>query len=155
MPMRRFAEFLDRFGVRYLTARYSPGYAAQEIATSTHIPGKVLAKTVIVELDGQTAMAVIPATHIVDLQRLAALAGARRVQLASEEKSQKLFPDCEVGAMPPFGNLWHVPVYVSEVLAGDEGIAFNAGAHTEVVILAFDDFKRLVEPRIARISERA
>jgi Ala-tRNA(Pro) deacylase len=137
MPVRQLQEFLDSQHVKYVTIRHSPAYTAQEIAASAHIPGKEVAKTVMVKIDGTMAMAVLPASHKVDFARLQEAAGAGTVELASEHEFKDRFPECDVGAMPPFGNLYGLPVFVAESLADDEEIAFNAGSHTELMRLAY------------------
>ena len=152
MPARALQTFLDRHQVRYVTIRHSPAFTAQEIAVSAHIPGKQLAKSVIVKFDGQLAMAVLPASDTVDVERLKAAAGARTVALASEPDFQDRFPECEVGAMPPFGNLYGLDVWVAARLAEDEEIAFNAGDHTELMRMAYRDFDRLVHPQVGQFS---
>ncbi len=157
MPVRRLKEFLDSKNVKYVTMSHSLAFTAQEIAASAHIPGKELAKTVMVKLDGRVAMAVVPASHRVDLELLKQSAGADQAELASERDFKNLFPECEVGAMPPFGNLYDMEVFVSSSLADDELIAFNAGSHTELIQLAFRDFVGLVEPQVVtltRVDER-
>ncbi len=147
MPIRKLREFLDENKVKYLTISHSPAYTAQEIAASAHIPGKELAKTVMVRVGGKLAMAVLPAIDLVDFDRLADAVG-EKVELVDEKEFKDAFPGCEVGAMPPFGNLYGFDVYVADSLAEDKQIAFNAGSHTELVRLSFDDFERLVKPRV-------
>ncbi len=147
MPIRKLREFLDENRVKYLTISHSPAYTAQEIAASAHIPGKELAKTVMVRVGGKLAMAVLPAIDLVDFDRLADAVG-EKVELVDEKEFKDAFPGCEVGAMPPFGNLYGFDVYVADSLAEDKQIAFNAGSHTELVRLSFDDFERLVKPRV-------
>jgi Ala-tRNA(Pro) deacylase len=148
MPVRTLKEFLDREKVKYITIRHSPAYTAQQVAQSTHIRGKELAKTVIVELDGKMAMAVLPADRKIVLQDLREVTGSDQVKFASEDEFRKKFADCETGAMPPFGNLYGMEVYVAEALTQNEEIAFNAGSHTEVIRLAFSDFEKLVRPKV-------
>jgi Ala-tRNA(Pro) deacylase len=155
MPVKRLKEFLDQSGVKYISISHSPAFTAQEIAASAHIPGKELAKTVMVKLDGSMAMAVLPASYFVDLERLAKVAGATQAALAPENEFKDLFPECEPGAMPPFGNLYEMQVFVSQSLAEDEEIAFNAGSHTELLKLAYEDFERLVQPKVASFTTRA
>ena len=152
MPVERLRQYLDENRVKYVSIRHSQSFTAQEIAASAHISGKELAKTVMVKLDGQMAMAVLPGSHHVDLAALKAAAGAREVQLAGEREFAELFPGCETGAMPPFGNLYDMNVFVSTPLADDEEIAFNAGSHTELIRLAYADFERLVQPKLADFS---
>ncbi len=152
MPVSRLKAFLDEQQVRYVTMSHSSAYTAQEIAAATHIPGKALAKTVMIKVDGAMKMAVLPAAYKVDLDRLREAVGASTVGLATEAEFAKLFPDCETGAMPPFGNLYGLPVLVAQSLAESKEIAFNAGSHTEVVKLAFADFERLVKPTVLKFS---
>jgi len=152
MPLKKLKEFLDSNGIKYVTIGHSAAYTAQEIAASAHIPGKELAKTVMVDIDGQMAMAVLAASMKVDFDRLQQVAGAQRAGLADEVQFADLFPGCEVGAMPPFGNLFGMDVYVSQRLTEDEEIAFNAGSHTELIRLFYADFERLVQPKVAKIA---
>jgi Ala-tRNA(Pro) deacylase len=152
MPVKKLKEFLDARGVKYVTIGHSVAYTAQEIAASAHIPGRELAKTVVVKLDGKLALAVLPATARVDLERLSEAAGAKRAELASEAEFEGIFPGCELGAMPPFGNLYDLEVYAAERLAEDEQIAFNAGTHTELIQMSYVDFERLARPRVVKFS---
>ena len=152
MPVNKLKEFLDSQQVKYVKISHSPAYTAQEVAASAHVRGKELAKTVMVTLDGKLAMVVLPASRKIGFDLLREVSGAENVQLASERAFCDMFPGCEVGAMPPFGNLYGMDVYVSESLAKDEEIAFNAGSHTELIRLAYKDFERLVRPKIAPIA---
>lgn len=154
MPVARLKKFLDDHNVKYVTITHSPAITAQEIAASAHIPGKELAKTVMVQVDGKMAMAVLPASHQVDFELLKAATGAKRVELAGERAFRDMFPECELGAMPPFGNLYGMEVIVSKTLAEDEQIAFNAGSHTELIRLAYRDFQRLVGPKVVKLSSK-
>lgn len=148
MAAKKLKEFLDREKVKYVSLIHSPAYTAQEVAASAHIRGQEVAKTVIVELDGKMAMAVLPANRKVVLQDLREVTGSDQVKFASEEEFRERFPECETGAMPPFGNLYGMDVYVAEGLAQNQEIAFNAGSHTEVIRMAYQDFERLVQPRV-------
>ena len=148
MPVKTLKQFLDKEKVKYVSIIHSTAYTAQEVAASAHIPGKELAKTVIVQLDGQTAMAVLPANRKVVLQDLREATGADQVKLVPEEQFKQMFPDCEVGAMPPFGNLYGMEVFAAASLANNAEIAFNAGSHTEVIKLDYKDFERLVKPKV-------
>ena len=152
MPVRKLKEFLDAQQVKYVTINHSPAYTAQEVAASAHVRGKEMAKTVMVTLDGQMAMAVLPASQKISFDLLGEVSGAGNVQLASEQAFRDMFPGCEVGAMPPFGNLYGMHVYASKRLSEDEEIVFNAGSHTELIRLAYKDFDRLVKPKVARIA---
>jgi Ala-tRNA(Pro) deacylase len=151
MPVQKLKQFLDSQQVKYVTIKHSPAFTAQEIASSAHIPGRELAKTVMVKIDGTMAMAVLPASHRVDLELLADATGGN-VELASEKEFENMFPGCEIGAMPPFGNLFDMPVWVATSLTDDEEIAFNAGSHTELIRLTYHDFDRLVSPQVVRVS---
>jgi Ala-tRNA(Pro) deacylase len=155
VPVEKLKAFLDRNNVPYIQISHSKAYTAQAIAALAHVPGRELAKTVIVRVNGKLAMAVLPASFQVDLQKLRIGAGADDVQLATEYEFEESFPDCEVGAMPPFGNLYAMPVYVEQSLTRDEEIAFNAGSHKELIRLAYADFERLVNPVVLEFSRRA
>ena len=152
MPLERLKQLLESHGVVYKTIVHLPAYTAQGIAAMTHISGKELAKTVIVKIDGSLAMAVLPASHRIDLRRLKAATGAATVSVASEAEFKDAFPGCETGAMPPFGNLYSVPVLVDETVTLDREIVFNAGSHTELVRLAYEDFARLTGPKVLNFS---
>lgn len=152
MPIKKLKDYLDKNNIEYITIRHSLAFNAQQIAATTHIPGKELAKTVMVKIDGKMAMAVLPASYLVKLDVLKELIGAKKVELANEMEFKHLFPDCEIGAMPPFGNLYDMEVFVAESLAEDEEIAFNAGTHVELIRMAYADFERLVEPVVLAFS---
>ncbi len=154
MPAKKVAQFLDSHKVKYVAIKHSAAYTAQEIAASAHIPGKELAKTVMVKIDGQMAMAVLPASYRIDFELLKKSAGAKKVELASEREFKELFPECEVGAMPPFGNLYEMNVYVSNPLPEDEEIAFNAGSHTELIRLHYKDFQKFVKPTVGDFAHK-
>ena len=155
MPLSKLREFLDANKVPYVVISHSVAYTAQGIAALAHIPGKELAKTVMVKLDGQLAMAVVPASRLVDLMALRAAAGVGKAELATESEFKNRFPDCETGAMPPFGNLYGLRVYADQSLTRDKEIVFNAGTHRELVRLGFGDFVRLVTPKIADIATKS
>jgi len=152
MPVKALRELLDQNRVKYVVITHSPEFTAQEIAASAHVSGRELAKTVIVKLDDRLAMAVLPASHNVDFDLLRQAVGAKRAELAKEREFQDRFPNCEVGAMPPFGNLYGMDVFVDETLTEDRQIAFNAGTHRELIQMSYADFERLVRPRVARFA---
>ena len=154
MPVRKLREFLDKNKVKYIAVSHSPAFTAQEIAATAHISGKELAKTVMVKVDGKMAMAAVPASRHVNFELLAKAIKAKKVKLADERDFQDLFGECEVGAMPPFGNLYDMEVYVAEELAEDEEIAFNAGSHTELIRMKYADFERLVQPKVLTFTGR-
>lgn len=153
MPAQTLRNYLDQHRVAYDVIKHDQAITAQEVAAAAHIPGRELAKTVIVRLDDSLAMAVLRATDRLDLDLLKSAAGAENAELAEEDDFEGRFPECETGAMPPFGNLYDMDVHVDKRLAADEHIAFNAGTHTEAISLAWKDFERLVEPKVASISD--
>ncbi|MGA2642472.1 MAG: YbaK/EbsC family protein [Spirochaetia bacterium] len=153
MPAQKLKEFLDRHKIKYVSIHHSTAYAASEIAASAHVKGRNLAKTVIVKLDGKLAMAVLPSKYHVNLERLRVASSSGNVDLAAEEEFSREFPGCDEGAMPPFGNLYGMPVYVDTILTEDEEIAFNACTHTELIQLAYKDFQKLVNPTVAAFRE--
>lgn len=152
MPAKQLKEFLDQHKIKYATVTHSTAYTAQEIASLAHIRGDEFAKTVIVRIDGELAMAVLPASYHVDLPLLKAAAHGRKIGLASETDFRGRFPGCEEGAMPPFGQLYGMRVFVDETLTRDKEIAFNAGTHHELIRLAYADFAKLVHPKVANFS---
>jgi len=152
MPATKLKVFLDSQNVKYVNISHSAAYTAQEIAASAHIPGQELAKTVMVRLDGNLAMAVLPASYKVDLNALKQATRMNQVELAGEQEFRSQFPECELGAMPPFGNLYDLQVYVDQSLTKDDTIAFNAGSHTELIKLSYKDFESLVRPKILKFA---
>ncbi len=152
MPVKRLKEFLDGRDIKYVPISHSPAYSAQTIAESAHIPGKELAKTVIVKINDEFAMVILPASYRVHLGHLKAAVSASHVELATETELENLFPDCERGAMPPFGNLYDMDVYVAEQLTEDDEIAFSAGSHTELIRMSYKDFESLVTPKITALT---
>lgn len=152
MPSKKLKSFLDENNIKYVSVKHSSAYTAQEIAALAHIPGKELAKTVIIKINGRMAMAVLPASYKVSFEQLKEALGMQEVRLAYEQEFLDKFPDCDVGAMPPFGNLYGMEVFVAESLAEDEEIAFNACNHTELIKMKFSDFERLVKPKRIKFS---
>jgi Ala-tRNA(Pro) deacylase len=152
MSLPRLKEFLDSRGIKYVVISHSVAYTAQGIAALAHIPGKELAKTVVAKMDGKFALVVVPASRQVDFALLKIASGANTVELASEMEFQNKFPDCEKGAMPPFGNLYDMAVFADESLSQDKEIAFNAGSHRELIRLAWEDFERLVKPTVVKLA---
>ena len=152
MPNQKIKAFLDGAGVNYITITHSSAFTAPEVAASAHVKGREFAQTVVVRVDGRIALAVVSANHHVDVESLRRLTGAKRVEIAGEREFKSLFPECEVGAMPPFGNLWGMDVYADARLAEDVDIAFNAGLHTELIRMRWDDFERLAKPRMLELA---
>lgn len=148
MPVTKLKEFLDSRGVRYVTINHSRAFTAAEVAASAHVKSRDFAKTVIVKLDDKLAMIVLPANRRIVLHDLRDWLGNPHARLATEAEFRGAFPDCEVGAMPPFGNLYGMPVYVAASLVEEPEIAFNAGTHSEVIKLAYEDFEQLAQPLV-------
>ncbi len=153
MSINQVTQFLDAHNIRYVTITHSPAYTAQEIAAHALLPGDELAKTVIVKLDDSPVMAVVPASCRIDLDRLRWAAQADRAELAAEAEFVAKFPDCRTGAMPPFGNLYGLPVWIDERLVRNRYIDFNACSHTELIRMRMTDFLRLVRPMEASFGE--
>ena len=153
MPiLTKLREFLDQNKVAYEVVTHRQAFTAQEIAQAEHVPGKQLAKVVMLRSGKEFFMAVLPASYRVDLDCAATATGKRDVALATEQEFKGLFPQCEPGAMPPFGNLYNLPVYVDRTLAEDDEIVFNAGTHTQTVKMKYADFARLAHPKIAAFA---
>lgn len=153
MPVSaKLKKYLDENDVKYLTITHSRAFTAQEIAATIHCPGRELAKSVIVKADNDYIMVVLPASEKIDFGLLRQELKAGEMELATEEEFKGLFPDCEVGAMPIFGNLYGLPVYVSEELLEDEDIYFNAGNHSQAIKMKTRDFLRLTKPKILKIA---
>jgi Ala-tRNA(Pro) deacylase len=150
----RLENYLRENQVRFEEHHHPRAVSAQEVAASEHVPGRMLAKTVMVLADREMVMLALPAPYQVDLEKAAAALGVDEVRLAEEEEFEDSFPDCEVGAMPPFGNLYGVPVYVEKTLAEDETIVFRSGTHTETMSVTYTDFERLVEPIVVQFALR-
>jgi len=153
MPANQLITFLDENGVSYETIEHEQAITAQEVAAAAHVSGYELAKTVIITVQGEMAMAVLPATDQIDLKQLKKAIGTKKVSLASEDDFGDRFEGCELGAMPPFGNLYGMDVYVAETLAEDEMIAFNACTHTLLVKMAWHDYEMLASPKILKFSQ--
>ncbi len=150
----RLKSFLDEHKVRYTLMTHSPAYTAQAAAATLHVPGRELAKTVVVRAGDQTVLAVLPASGHVNWKKLAAVVG-RDVRLATEQEFINLFADCELGAMPPLGRLYGLPVYVDQALAADEEIVFNAGTHRDAIRMRCADYVALEKPRVASFADLA
>lgn len=148
----RLVDYLDSERAEYVVMAHSPAFTAQCIAGLAHIPGKELAKTVVVKLDGKMALAVVPAMCRVDLELLRRATGAGSAVLATEEEFFELFPECETGAMPPFGNMYGMATYADESLTLDKEIAFNAGTHRELIRIRWTDYVRLARPEVLRFA---
>jgi Ala-tRNA(Pro) deacylase len=148
----RLEKFFREQGVKYEAQSHPEVYTAQEVAAVEHVPGRFVAKVVMAVVDGKLTELVLPALYRVDMAKLRAALDAREARLAREEEFIGVFPDCEVGAMPPFGNLYNVPVVVDKTLTQDLRMIFNAGTHRDTMAIAQQDFSRLVNPRIVDFS---
>lgn len=148
----RLENYLRENGAPYSLHHHPPAFTAQAVAESEHVSGKSVAKVVVVFKDGQMAMLALPASLRVNLPKAAEALGAGEVRLAKEDEFQAAFPDCDVGAMPPFGNLYDLETYVDKNLAGAKEIVFNAGTHEDTIHLQYADFQRLVQPKIAEFA---
>ena len=154
MPAKMLKKFLDDNDVKYVTINHSEAFTAQEIAASAHIKGDEFAKTVVLKIDGKMALAVLPASYTINFKMLNDLGLGNNVRLANEMEFKDQFPGCEVGAMPPFGNLYNMPVYTSESLMMDKEIAFNSGTHKELIKMKTEDFVKYVQPDILKFSRK-
>ena len=154
MPLDRLKQFLDGHKVKYVTVNHSAAYTAQELAALAHVPGREWAKTVVCMADDAPILAVLPALYNVDTERLARLAGAKKVRLATEKELAPLFKECEPGAMPPFGCLYGQRVFVDRALVGDPEIVFNAGTHVDAIRMRYDDFAKLSTPVVGEFGHR-
>ena len=152
MAIEKLKKFLNKHKVKYSCIDHEPTYTSQETAHSVHMSGHALAKPVILWTDNEMVMVVLPASHRVDLEHLQTEIGSSFIRLAIEEEFKDTFENCEEGAFPPFGNLFNLKVYVDESLAKDEFIGFNAGTHTEIMRLKFEDFDKLVKPTHIHLS---
>ncbi len=152
---RRVKECLEENHVPYVHCTHRLAYTAQEVAAAQHVPGREVAKTVVVKIDGKPALVVLPATMKLSVEEFREELGQSNVSLASEREFADLFPDSEIGAMAPFGNLYMLPVYVDKALSEDREIVFNAGTHVDTIRMQYADFERLVRPRIVKAAIRA
>jgi Ala-tRNA(Pro) deacylase len=150
--MSTIHEFLREAHVPYTVVPHRPAYTAQDEAAVAHVPGRDWAKVVVCFIDGEPVEAVIPAPSMV-IDRLMELAGGSEIRIADEEELRRLFPECEVGAMPPFGPLYGQTVYVDAVLALEPEIVFNAGTHRDAIAMRWSDFVKTVNPIVGRIAE--
>jgi len=152
MPTRKLLDFLDQNNIHYVVINHSSAYTASEIAASAHVKGQELAKTVMVKVDGEMAQIVLPAKYKVNFDLFKNYTGIDNIDLAGEDEFTELFPDCLTGAMPPFGNLYGMKTYLDKTLTYDEEIAFNAGNHSQLIRLRFEDYLSLVKPEISNFA---
>lgn len=149
----RMEQYLRENSVPFETMTHTQAYTMPEVAAALHVPGEQVAKVVVVKADGKMVMLVIPTSHRLNFAQVRALLDAKKVSLAKEEEFAELFPDCATGAMPPFGNLYNVPVYVDQALAGKTNIIFRVGTHRHTMKVAYADFARLAGPTVGEFAE--
>jgi Ala-tRNA(Pro) deacylase len=147
----RLETYFREHGVSFEVQEHRPAYTAQKVAASEHVPGRMFAKVVIAQADGDLVMLVLPASSVVDTDKATAVSG-KPVRMAAERDFAPRFPDCEPGAMPPFGNLYDVPVIVDRALGENERIVFQAGTHRVTMSLAYADFERLANPTVGDLA---
>lgn len=152
---KKIKTYLDKNKVKYATMKHKEAFTAQEIAAAQHIPGKQVVKTVLIKADDKYILAVLPAVHMVNFDSLKKVLKAKKVSLASEDDISKLIPDFEVGAMPPFGSMFDLPVYADSLLKEDKDIVFNAGSHTDMIKIKYKDFEKLANPVIGEFGKQA
>lgn len=152
MPVKKVKDFLDNNNIKYVVISHSPAYTALQVAASAHISGNELAKTIMVKLDGRLTMIVLPASYKIDFGQLIEITGVKKAELAEEEEFSSIFPNCEVGAIPPFGNLYKLEVFVAESLTTQKEISFAAGSHSELLKMSYADYANLVNPIVLKIS---
>jgi Ala-tRNA(Pro) deacylase len=145
-------EYLEKAGIEYEVKKHKPTFSAQQMAAAEHEPGRYVAKPVVVKADGKYMMCVLAASHKVDLGALKKQLGAKSVDLAEEEEVGRIFGDCELGAEPPFGNLYDMPTIMDKALEGDDHIVFQAGSHDKAVQMKMADYRNLVKPRVLEFS---
>ena len=150
---QRLEEYFIRNDVGFAEQHHPKAFTAQEVAASDHVSGRIVAKVVIVWANGRLAMLVVPAPRRVDFDKAATALGASDLRLAEEDEFAGMFPDCEAGAMPPFGNLYGVPVYTDSALAENLNLVLQAGTHTETMGIRFDDYERLVRPVLVDLTQ--
>ncbi len=146
MPAQKLKQMLDKHNIKYISINHSPAYTARETAASTFVPRREFAKTVIVDMDGEKVMAVLSASRHVDIEALGKLAQANEARLASEDEFRELFPDCELGAMPPFGSLYNMRVFIDEMVTEVDDLCFNAGSHEQILRMDCVDYMKLEQP---------
>ena len=149
----RMEQYLRDNDVHFETMTHTQAFTMPEVAAALHVPGRQVAKVVVVKADGKMVMLVVPASHRLNFVQVRALLGAKKANLAKEEEFADLFPDCATGAMPPFGNLYDVPVYVDQALAEEEHVVFRVGTHRHTMKIAYDDFARLAQPVIGEFAQ--
>lgn len=145
-------EFLDKSGVNYELTKHEPAFTAQQIAAAEHEPGKYVAKPVVVKADAQYVMCVLPACYKIDLSALKSQLGAKSVELAKEKELGKIFGDCDLGAEPPFGNLYDLPTVIDKTLDEDDHIMFQGGTHEKAIRMSMADYRKLVSPKVLEFS---
>jgi Ala-tRNA(Pro) deacylase len=148
----RVIEFLDESGIKYEVTEHKPAFTAQHMAAEEHEPGKYVAKPVIVEADGKHIMCVLSACYKIDMGKLKKQLGAKSLEFVQENEMNKMFPDCDLGAEPPFGNLYDLPTVIDKALENDDHILFQAGTHEKAIKMSMKDYRKIVEPKVLEFS---
>jgi len=146
------SDYLDSSGIDYEITEHPPVFTAQQMAAVEHEPGRFVAKPVIVRVDGEYMMCVLSACYKIDLGALKSQLGAESVELVDESEMGEMFPDCELGAEPPFGNLYDLPTIMDKALEKDDHITFQGGSHETAVRMLMADYRSLVEPKVLDFS---
>jgi Ala-tRNA(Pro) deacylase len=153
--LERLRVFLDEHHAEYTHTEHPQAYTAREVAHAEHLPAREIAKVVVVFGDDGYRMIVVPANRLVDFHEVRLALGLSHARMATEEELARLFPDCELGAMPPFGNLYNMPVYLDNTLAGEDIIAFNAGTHRDVIHMKTSDYRDMALPTVISLAREA
>ncbi len=153
--LERLRAFLEKNHAEYAHTEHPLAYTAREVASAEHLPAREVAKSVVIFGDGSHHLLLVPANRLVDFHEVRVALGLNQARMATEDELKRLFPDCELGAMPPFGSLYNIPVYLDENLAGEETIAFNAGTHRDVIHMTTAEFRRLAMPSIVSLAREA
>jgi len=148
----RVTEFLDKSAVHYEVSEHAPAFTSQQMAAVEHEQGRYVAKPVIIKADGKYLMCVLSACYKIDLGALKSQLGARSVDLATEKEIGSIFDDCDLGAEPPFGNLYDLPVVMDKALEKDDHITFQAGTHDKAIRISMEDYRKLVKPKVLEFS---
>lgn len=154
MPLSRLRKYLDKNSISYTLVSRPPVFTFQGTTVIVHAPGRQVAKTVMVKIDGELALTVLPAASHVDISAFRHEAGVRSAEFATDEEFRDRFPECEIGTMPPFGDLHGLEVFADETLSRNEEITFNARSHRELIQMPWNDFERVVKPTVIRLAAR-
>ena len=150
---QRIRDYLDSQNVPYATLHHSQAFTAQEVAHSLHVSGKKCVKVVVAKGDNKPVLVVLPASFRLDFQELKSALKASHVEMVTESELVGLFPDCDLGAVPPFGNLYGMGIWVDRAVANAENIVFCAGTHEDCIRMSYSDFAKLTMPHLGHFSQ--